>query len=190
MPDARKMLVAFGANVKTAEMSLAQTVRAAAHALASPAVAVTAISRLFASPCFPAGAGPDYVNAAALLAVDAGLDASDLLARLHQIEAMFGRSRTRRWGMRTLDIDLIALGDAVLPDAATQARWRTLDPARQGLETPDGLILPHPRMQDRAFVLVPLADVAPHWRHPLLGLTVDQMIAALPAADLASMQPI
>ena len=183
-------LLALGANLPFEGQPPEATLRLAINRFAQVNLAVPRVSRFFATPCFPAGAGPDYINAAALLAVDAGLDASDLLARLHQIEAMFGRSRTRRWGMRTLDIDLIALGDAVVPDAATQARWRTLDPARQGLETPDGLILPHPRMQDRAFVLVPLADVAPHWRHPLLGLTVDQMIAALPAADLAGMQPI
>ena len=118
------------------------------------------------------------------------MTAPELLSRLHQVEAMFGRERKQRWGMRTLDIDLLALGDVVLPDTATQTQWRNLDAALQARETPDDLILPHPRLQDRAFVLVPLAEVAPDWRHPMLNLTVLQMMAALPAADLAEMRPL
>ena len=89
-----------------------------------------------------------------------------VLARLHATEDAFARRRRARWGPRTLDLDLIAMGDTVLPDAATQARWRALDAAAQRSLAPDRLILPHPRMQERAFVLVPLADVAPGWRHP------------------------
>jgi 2-amino-4-hydroxy-6-hydroxymethyldihydropteridine diphosphokinase len=92
--------------------------------------------------------------------------------------------------MRTLDLDLLALGDSVLPDAATQEHWRNLPLADQKRLAPDGLILPHPRLQDRAFVLVPLADVAPDWRHPLTGQTVAAMTASLPAAERAAMRPM
>ena len=98
--------------------------------------------------------------------------------------------REQRWGMRTLDIDLLALGDSVLPDAQTQDAWRDLAPETQARLAPDRLILPHPRLQDRAFVLVPLADVAPDWRHPRLGLTVRQMLEALPAADREAVKPL
>ena len=144
------------------------------------------MSPLYLTPCFPAGSGPDYVNAAAVVTVRKNLDATALLALLHAAEAAFGRERLSRWAGRTLDIDLLACGDSVLPDAETQALWRNLPLAEQRRRTPDQLILPHPRLQDRAFVLVPLADVAPDWRHPQLGLTVLQMLAALDPAEVAT----
>lgn len=152
-------------------------------------------SRLYRTPSFPPGSGPEYVNAAvaAPLQVPCGLEgqvAEALLAQLHALEAAHGRERDTRWGPRTLDLDLLAIGALVLPDAATQRRWRDLDPAAQRRQTPDRLILPHPRLQDRAFVLVPLADVAPDWRHPETGLSVLQMLAALPPEARAEVQPL
>ena len=113
-----------------------------------------------------------------------------LADRLHDIEHRFGRKRETRWGMRTLDLDLIAMGQAVLPDRAGFLAWHDLDPDLQGKAAPDRLILPHPRLQDRAFVLVPLADVAADWVHPVLGQSVAQMLADLPAAARAEGHPI
>jgi 2-amino-4-hydroxy-6-hydroxymethyldihydropteridine diphosphokinase len=183
-------LVAFGANLPFGGDLPEATILRASKALAEEGLSVRALSTLYATPCFPAGAGPDYVNAAAVLQVDAGLDATSILERLHRVEGYFGRIREQRWGMRTLDIDLLALGDLVVPDAETQDRWRSLPPEAQVRAAPDRLILPHPRLQDRAFVLVPLADVAPDWVHPRLGRTVRQMLAALPAADRDAVKPM
>jgi len=78
----------------------------------------------------------------------------------------------------------------VAPDRATHDRWRELPPESRIAHTPDRLILPHPRLQDRAFVLVPLADVAPQWRHPVLAVTVREMLAALPPGALAEVVPL
>jgi 2-amino-4-hydroxy-6-hydroxymethyldihydropteridine diphosphokinase len=183
-------LVAFGANLPFGGELPAETIRRAVEALAEEGLPVLALSPLYATPCFPAGAGPDYVNAAAIIDSQGMANVTSILAGLHRVEARFGRERVQRWGMRTLDIDLLALGDSVLPDAATQDSWRNLSPEAQIRTTPDQLILPHPRLQDRAFVLVPLADVAPDWRHPRTGLTVRQMLDALPQSDRDAMKPL
>ena len=68
--------------------------------------------------------------------------------------------------------------------------WRDLAPADQSRLAPTTLILPHPRLQDRAFVLVPMADIAPDWRHPVLGLTVTEMLARLDPADIRAVTPL
>lgn len=183
-------LVAFGANLPFGQDEPAQTIRAALPVLAKEGLVPLGVSRFYATPCFPAGAGPDYVNAAAVLGCPPDADLASILLRLHRVEAHFGRERAQRWGMRTLDIDLLAMGDSVVPDPETQDRWRHLPAEAQIRTTPDQLILPHPRMQDRAFVLVPLADVAPDWVHPRLGLTVRQMLAALPKSDQDAVKPL
>lgn len=99
-----------------------------------------------------------YHNAVALFRCQ--LNPHDLLARLLQIESGLGRQRLERWGPRIIDLDLLALGQRVMDD-------------------PPRLILPHPRMEQRLFVLAPLAEAAPDWRHPLSGLTASEMLKAL-----------
>ncbi|WP_189380353.1 2-amino-4-hydroxy-6-hydroxymethyldihydropteridine diphosphokinase [Gemmobacter nanjingensis] len=189
MIKANQALIALGGNLPAENLPVVEVLRAALAELARCGLPPTAVSRFYRTPCFPAGAGPDYVNAAAVL--DCGdRTAAEVLATLHAVEARFGRERVTRWGGRTLDLDLLAMGTQVLPDAATQAAWRDLPPEDQARQAPDRLILPHPRMQDRGFVLVPLADVAPDWLHPLLGQNVRQMLARLPAGDLADITVI
>ena len=146
------------------------------------------VSRFFRTPAFPAGSGPDFVNAA--FSIDWSGTPEALLALLHRVEAEAGRTRTHRWEARVLDLDLVAFGDCVRPDAVTQTEWRHLPLEQAARHAPDQLILPHPRLQERGFVLVPMADIAPDWRHPLTGETVTEMLSALPSADLAEIRPI
>lgn len=187
-PPAATALVALGANAAFAGRPPDETLRHAFALMEARTGTVPSASRMWRTPAVPAGTGPDFVNAAARLTW-AGTP-EGLLSILHGIEARFGRVRQERWGPRTLDLDLIALGEAMLPDRATFDAWAALPPERQRREAPDRLILPHPRMHERAFVLIPLAEVAPDWRHPVLGRTVDEMAAALPAAARAGIAPV
>lgn len=181
-------LIAFGGNLASSFGEPAANVAAAVAVVAARLGALEAESGPYRTPAFPAGAGPDFVNAAARFSTVLGPDA--VLDVLHDVEGAFDRQRDQRWAARTLDLDLLAWNDAVLPDIATFEHWRDLPLTRQMAERPDTLILPHPRIQDRAFVLVPLARVAPDWVHPVLLLTAGQMLADLPRADVDAVQPL
>lgn len=179
--------IALGANLPSEYGSPKVTLGHAVAALES-LYTIQAVSTFYTTPAFPKGSGPDYVNAVVMFFSDQA--ATDVLSALHDIESHLGRVRQDRWGARAVDLDLLFLGDVVLPDAETQSEWRDLPLDRQVGSTPDTLILPHPRLQDRSFVLVPLAEIAPNWVHPLTGQTVLDMRDALPAAEIASVCPV
>ena len=183
-----KSLIALGSNANRDLALSLGLVKAAILQLEGDGLRIAATSRFYQTPCFPAGAGPDFVNAA--IEVETALSPLELLALFHQVEAQFGRERPSRWAPRTLDIDLIACGDLILPDRAGLRRWMDLPLETQKRVAPDELILPHPRLQDRAFVLIPLADIAPDWTHPLTGQTVTSMLKALPEAEKTGVRPL
>ena len=181
-------LIALGGNLPSSAGSPKQTLIAAISALAKRGIRIDSVSRFYQTPCFPAGAGPDYVNAA--IQVSFFESSAELLTLLHGVEAQFARVREQRWGMRTLDLDLISVGAQILPDAETFDQWQGLPMTEQVRMAPEQLILPHPRIQDRGFVLRPLCDIAPDWLHPVLGVTVSEMLAALPKSELLEVQPL
>ena len=101
---------------------------------------------------------PWFVNAVA--AIHTTLSPEDLLAALLQVEAAMGRVRTRRWGPRLVDLDILLYDDAVIHTERLQ--------------------VPHPAMASRGFVLLPLAEIAPQACHPVLHQTITQLLARLP----------
>ncbi|MCB1388032.1 MAG: 2-amino-4-hydroxy-6-hydroxymethyldihydropteridine diphosphokinase [Rhodobacteraceae bacterium] len=181
-------LVALGSNATEHSSSNAALLNQAVAQIKAEGVVTLRLSGYFVTPAFPAGSGPDYVNACA--ALDSDLSPQAMLSLLHRVEAAMGRVRRERWGQRVIDLDLLATGDTVLPDAATVRHWIDLPAEAQRRVAPDRLILPHPRLQDRAFVLVPLARIAPDWVHPLTGTSVSGMLAALDPAEIAAIRPI
>lgn len=181
-------LIALGGNLPSTAGSPEETLRTVLNRLREVGVRVLAASRMFRTPCFPTGAGPDYVNAAAKVAYDG--KPAELLQLLHELEGEYGRARAQRWGQRTLDLDLLAAENQVVPDRATYDAWKGLPLERQMREVPDQIILPHPRLHERAFVLVPLSDVASDWVHPILNRSVAEMVAGLPAQAVAEVRAL
>ncbi len=183
-----KAVIALGSNVACGTLSSEEIVKTAISAITDESVELLAASKLYATPCVPKGAGPDYINA--VVVVQTTVVAKDLLARLHQIEADFDRRREGRWASRTLDLDLLDFGGSVVPDLQTWKSWYDLPFTEQKTRFPDCMILPHPRIQDRGFVLVPLTEIAPEWRHPVLGRSASELLAELTEDQLAGIHAI
>ena len=152
--EATTAYIGLGSNVGERE----QTIRNALEALGKrEGIVVTAVSRLIETA--PVGGPPQekYLNGVAEMRTT--LSPQHLMQTLLQTEDEFGRVRAERWGPRTLDLDLLLYGDAVV-------------------ETPD-LQIPHPRMHERLFVLAPLCDIAPEAIHPVLRMTAAELLAQL-----------
>ena len=183
-----QVLIALGGNL-TGQMdrSLDQ-LNQAIREISECGLEVVKTSRMFRTPSFPPGSGPDFVNAAIECA--SGSSPGAILRQLHAIETRAGRARKKRWGPRVLDLDLLAVGDLVLPDVAVFGNWAALSLEAQMRHAPEELILPHPRLHERAFVLAPLLDIAPDWRHPVLQRTVAEMHAALDPSSLVGIHPL
>jgi 2-amino-4-hydroxy-6-hydroxymethyldihydropteridine diphosphokinase len=157
MGERARVFVALGSNLPHGGLSGPALLARAVAALRSAGLTVRARSGVWRSPAWPPGAGqPDYVNAVVELDPK-GLSPQPLYRTLCVIEEKFGRERRERWASRTLDLDIVAM---------------------DGFEgAAGGLTLPHPRMHERAFVLAPMAEIAPGWRHPTLGKSVGEMLA-------------
>ncbi len=157
------IFVAVGSNLpQAAGGSPLESCERALEILSDEPVEVVARSRWYRSAPVPASEQPDFVNGVAR--IDTPLSPADLLATLHAVEDRLGRIRHTRNEARTVDLDLIAYGELCS------------EPGSSG----GGPVLPHPRLEQRAFVLLPLRDIAAGWRHPRSGRTLTGLIEDLP----------
>jgi 2-amino-4-hydroxy-6-hydroxymethyldihydropteridine diphosphokinase len=162
------ILIGIGGNLASVRYGPPREGLAVALAqLEAAGIPVVARSSWYHTEPVPPSAQPWFVNAVASLATD--LSANALLATLQAVEARFGRTRGKPNAARVLDLDL-------------------LDYCGQVSDTAH-LVLPHPRLHERRFVLEPLAEIAPNWRHPLLGLTASQLLAGLAAKQVVERLP-
>ena len=162
------IFVAIGSNLQPAYMTSLEMCVAAAFSLRNiRGLTLVALSAWYESAPVPLSEQPPYINGVAYLQGD--IEPATLLTVLQGIETRFGRVRSVANAARTLDLDIVAMGNLVRL-------------------TPDP-ILPHPRMHERAFVLCPLLDVAPAWRHPVSGLTVAEMLERLPQQVIRKLPP-
>lgn len=182
------IIVALGANVASTVGKPHETLQIALKLINRKAIDVLRVSSWWRTPAFPAESGDDFVNAVATLR--SALAPSDILAQLHEVEAELGRVRQKRWEPRSCDLDLIAYEDQIAPDQTEVSRLMALGMTAVDQPPPDQLILPHPRMHERGFVLAPMAEVAPDWCHPILGKTTAELLADLPAENLEGMERI
>jgi 2-amino-4-hydroxy-6-hydroxymethyldihydropteridine diphosphokinase len=157
------ILIALGANLPSPAGGPQQTLEAALARLEASGVRVVARSRWYRTAPVPVSDQPWFINGVAR--VETTLVPMALLALLQQVEQEFGRQRTVRNAARTLDLDIVDYNGRV--------------------ENTPELTLPHPRMQDRAFVLLPLAEIVPAWWHPILGKTLESLISSLPTEQKA-----
>ena len=161
------ILVAIGANLASAagHTPLATCQWAVGQLAQLPSLELRRVSRWFATQPIPVSDQPRFINGVAWLS--GAMQPSRLLEALHEIEAAAGRQRGVPNAARALDLDLLAMDGLVVAG-------------------PD-LILPHPRLQDRAFVLAPLHDVQPDWRHPVSGIDIAALLAAVAGQDVQAL---
>jgi len=151
-----KIFIALGANIPSAAGPPEATLKAALAALEAHGIKVLALSRFHQTPAWPDPADPPFTNAVAQ--IETRLQPFALLGLLHEVETEFGRKRSAPNAPRTLDLDLLDY---------------------RGRVENDEVELPHPRMAARRFVLEPLAEIAPFWRHPVTGQTVETLLRSL-----------
>jgi 2-amino-4-hydroxy-6-hydroxymethyldihydropteridine diphosphokinase len=150
------VVIALGSNLKGSYPSLKILLETALQAFDIEGLNIVRRSSWWRSAAWPDPTGPEYLNGVAI--VETALDPQGVLDALRRIERKFGRERTERNAARTLDLDLIAYGHS--------------------LQNAPGLTLPHPRAAERRFVMGPLAEIAPEWRHPITGETAEALAAA------------
>ncbi|MEZ5757112.1 MAG: 2-amino-4-hydroxy-6-hydroxymethyldihydropteridine diphosphokinase [Emcibacteraceae bacterium] len=161
------ILIGLGSNLTTADYkSSSEILDAAINELKASGIQILKKSRYYETEPVPKSDQPWYVNA--VISVETSLSASELLKLMHEIEQNLGRVRRERWEARIIDLDLLCYHDKIYP---SKKEWLAV----VSKNTNDGMIVPHPRMHLRDFVLIPAAEIAGVWMHPVLKKNIKTM---------------
>lgn len=175
------IFLSLGSNLSHEGALPATLLQQAVGTLQENGVRLVVASSLYETPPFPVSDQPNYVNA--VIEVSTKLTPEALLQVCLNVEAQYGRERSVRWGARTLDIDLLSYDDLILPDMAT---WQRTAKNNDSNAIMPALVLPHPRLHQRDFVLVPMLEIAANWRHPVYLKTIEDLTAEIRADDTAA----
>ena len=171
-------LIALGANISSQSNSLRSEIESIFVHLTP---FLPTFSPIYLTPAFPTGSGPDFLNAA--IQIETDVSPEKLLDRLHRIEDLFSRTRPYRWAPRSCDLDLLFYDDLVRPSHEVFHNFAQFSTSEAIANTPTELILPHPRLHERAFVLGPLRDIAPNFIHPVFQKTIAELWEELPKQE-------
>ena len=154
----------LGSNLGDREHNLARAVSLLEERLAAPIV----VSSVYETRPWGYADQPDFLNLACR--VDTAVAPEELLGAAQEVERLIGREPTFRYGPRVIDVDILLFGDRII--------------------NADGLRVPHPRLFERAFALAPLAELAPDFTHPELGVSIRELLDRLPRAEREGVSPV
>ena len=180
-------VVVLGSNLSSEFGNSAETLKKCVSEIRSySAIQDLLESNWYISSSFVDEREPRYVNVG--IRFRSNIRPIDLLNFTSGLEKKFGRKRERRWESRTCDIDILLCDQLILPNKFHFEKWLRLDLLDQIKLSPNELILPHPRLQDRTFFLKPLNDLQPDWIHPFLEIKAKEMLDSLPPNELENIE--
>ncbi len=180
-------IIVLGSNLSSEFGNSAETLKKCVAELRSlQAIQSLLESKWYISSSFFDEREPRYVNVGVRFSTN--LKPEDLLSFTSDLEIKYGRKRQRRWEPRTCDIDILLCDELILPTKLDFEKWLKLDFSEQIQLSPNELILPHPRLQERTFFLKPLNDLQPDWTHPFLEMKAKEMLDSLPPNELQNIQ--
>ena len=148
------ILIAFGANLNSHVGSRIVTIKCAVNDLKSRGIYFIKSSRFYETEPVPPSNYPNYINSVSI--IETQLNPYELLDTLHDIEGIYGRERSFRNSPRTLDIDLLSFNNSIIKNRKIE--------------------IPHPRLHERGFIMIPLQEVAKDWKHPILNVSIRDLI--------------
>lgn len=185
MTDKKLCWLALGSNLPHGGLQPQQVIRSAITSLKKAGLNEVKVSGFYRTAPVPRSNQPDFINC--VIAGETNYSALEMLDICQSVEMSYGRERAVRWDARTLDIDIINFGQQVFPSLD---EWHVVANNMKASTNIPHLVLPHPFMHRRAFVLRPLCDLMPEWRHPVFGRSASDLLSDQGEQDRKHVEPV